>query len=101
MARFFVDVGITLLLFLPVFCLVFAVLWRLKSKGAYTLLLGFFFEVVFLFAGYAIAPHAMRYHRGHGVPPVVEGMMMGCCMPMVYMMLYYMVQDQKKRKKTP
>ena len=101
MARFFTDLGIALLLFFPTFSFVLAVLWRLKSKGAYTLLLAFVFEIVFLFAGYAVAPQAMRYHHKAGKPPVVEGIMMGCCMPMVFMIMYYVVQDQKRQKKMP
>ncbi len=98
MARFFLDTAITIAVFLP-FCLfTLTILWRLKSKGVYTLLLGFFFEIVFQFAGYALIPQAMRYHHKVGMPPVVQGMAMGCLMPMVYMILYHMVQKQKKRQ---
>ena len=101
MARFFVDLGITTAVFLPLFLLTSAVLWRLKDKGAYTLLLAFVFEIVFLFAGYAVAPQAMRYHHKEGMPPVVQGIAMGCCMPMLPVILYHLAQRRKKREKTP
>lgn len=101
MKDFFIDTGITALLFFPLFFLVFAVLWRLKANGAYTLLLGFFFEIVTLLVGFAVAPQAMRYHHGVGTPPVAMRIGLGCIMPMVFMAVYHMAQDQNRRKKMP
>ena len=95
MARFFLDLAIAVAVFVP-FCLfTLAVLWRLKSKGTYTILLALFFMVVFQVIGLEIAPRAMEYHRRFGMPPVQEGLALGCGIPMVFMLLYHFAERRK------
>lgn len=95
MINFLSDFAITAAFFFPLFFFTFAVLWRLRQKGFYTILLGLFFEVVFLRLGFAIAPGVFRHH-GPGMPPAELGIATGCGMPMLYMAIYYQAQRQKK-----
>jgi len=48
MLNFLSDLAVTAAFFFPVFFFTFVILWRLRPKGFYTILLGFFLEVVFL-----------------------------------------------------
>jgi len=66
----------------------------------YTVLLGFFLDVVLTFAGFALVPQIMRYHpRSH---PVGTGIAMGCGIPMIFMVLYHLAQrKQKQAEHTP
>ncbi len=98
MYHFLIDLGIMALLFFPLFLLVFSLLWHLRSKGFYTVLLGLFFQIVLLYVGFAIAPHAMQYHHSVGTPPVQMGLSMGCGMPMVFMAVYHLNQWQKRHQ---
>ena len=98
MRDFIIDFAIMAGLMFPLFFLTFAVLWRLRAKGWYTLLLGFFFQVVFLRAGFWVAPHAMLYHHGPGTSPVEMGISMGCGMPMVFMSTHHFAQRRKRQK---
>lgn len=98
MKAFLIDTAIMASLFFPVAILTFSVLWKLRSKGAYTILLGFVFQSVFTALGFAVAPKAMLYHRGPGTSPMGQGIALGCCMAMTIMLLYYMAEHQKKRK---
>ncbi len=98
MKAFLIDTAIMASLFFPVLLFTFTVLWKLRATGPYTILLGFVFQIVFTVLGYAIASRAMLYHRGPGMSPLGQGIGMGCCMAMVFMLLYYMTEHQKKRK---
>ncbi len=96
MGNFFIDLGITASLFFPLFLFTFSVLWRLRYKGSYTVLLGFFFEAVLLRLGFAIAPQALNYHHSVGMSPVETGIAMGCGMPMVFMAVYHLAERKKR-----
>ncbi len=96
MKNFFIDLGITTLVFFPVFIFTFAMLWRLKSRGFYTIFLGLFFGVIMQLIGYVIAPQTMQYHRGPGIGSVLQGILGGCCVPMSLMVFYHLGQRQKK-----
>ena len=100
MTRFFVDTGIALFTSLLSFAFTIPFLWRLKRVGMYTVLLGFFFEVVLTFAGFALAPQIMRYHpKSH---PVGSGIALGCGMAIMFVVMWHLMQKQKKRgPKTP
>ena len=98
MKSFLIDAGIMLCLFIPMFLFTFTVLWKVRVKGLYTVFLGFFIFVVFLCLGYAIAPQAMLYHHSVGMPPVQQGIAMGCVVPMAFMMVYHMDQRQKRKQ---
>jgi hypothetical protein len=97
MKSFLFDTAIMASLFFPVFLVTFAILWKLRSKGAYTVLLGFAFQVIFLRVGFAIAPQAMQYHHSPGISPVEMGISIGCAMPILFMSLYYWGQWQKEK----
>lgn len=96
MESFFTSVAIAVSVSLPICFFVFAVLWRLRSKGAYTLLLCFFFVAVFMRLGFAVAPHAMMYRDKAGTTPYGEGVALGCNMPILPMAIYHLGQRKKK-----
>ena len=87
--NFFIDL-VLMASFFPFFLLTFVGLWRLRSRGFHTVFLGFFFQMVFLRIGFAIAPQAMQYHYTIGMSPVELGISMGCGMPVLFMTLYYL-----------
>ena len=96
MTRLFVDVCITLAVSSLSFAVTIPFLWRLKSVGVYTVLLGFFFEVVLTFAGFALAPHVMRYHpKAH---PAGTGIALGCGISMMFIVMWHLMQKQKNRE---
>jgi hypothetical protein len=98
MESFFTSVAIAVSVSFPICFFVFAVLWRLRSRGAYTLLLCVFFVAVFMRVGFAVAPHAMMYHDKEGTTPYGEGVALGCMMPILPMVLYHLGQRNQPKK---
>ena len=98
---FIIDFGITALVFLPVFSLVYFLLWRLKSKGPYTVLLGIAILIVIEQLGFLILPRAVTYHHGPGGSPVQMGIMLGCGVPMFFMLNYYHKHRMQRKAHKP
>ena len=98
MGSYFTDIAVMLCSFLPFFFLSMFVLWRLRARGPWTLVLGFVFEIAFLLLGYAIAPAAL-HSRPHGPAPVEQGIALGCTTPVPLMLLYHLGQARQNRKR--
>ena len=98
MKAFWIDTAVMTSFFFPAAILTFSVLWKLRSKGVYTVLLGFVFQIVLTVLGFAIAPRVMHFHREPGMSPAGQGIGMGCVIPMVIMLLYYMAEHKKRKQ---
>ena len=96
MKDFFVDLAVEAAVSLPVFCLVMFVLWKLR-KRAWTALLGFVFQVLFLCAYFAIA-EAM-HTQANGSSPIDRGIAMGCDIPIMYLFIYHITQKRDNTKR--
>lgn len=71
--------------FLACFCIVWALLWRLRAWGYWRVVIGF---VLFLLL--SCAQLVLTHARGDA--PQSSGLFLGCLMPTLYMFLYQLKQ---------
>jgi hypothetical protein len=100
MKNAFSDFGILSSTFFPLFFLVFAILWRLRAYGQWTLVLPFVFLFAFLLLGNAFFPHALYFHYSAfystGPQPMEQGFSFGCGMPAVLLFVHDRVTPGRK-----
>ena len=91
--KFLLDLLVTIAVAVPCFAMTFALLWRLRNKGAWTLLLGFVVHIV-LSAAYLFLLH------GSPDTPAARGLSLGYCWAMLLMLVYHISRfaNRSKRK---
>jgi hypothetical protein len=77
-------------IFLVCFCSIWALLWRLRTWGYWTVLIGFALFLLLTCAQLVLT-------HGRGDSPVSRGLVLGCFMPTFYMFFYQLKQGGTRR----
>ena len=84
------QIAVEMPVFLVCFCIVWALLWRLRAWGYWAALVGFALSLL-LSCAQIVLTHA------RGDSPQSRGLALGCLMPTLYMFLYQLRQEGTRR----
>lgn len=95
---FLIDLGITALVGMPLFFASTVVLWKLRSRGIWTIALGPVAGILLSNLLLIACPSVLRYHYdGVGTTPVETGIMVGWIVPTAFTALYHLAERKKKK----
>ena len=98
---FLIYLGITSLVGIPLFFTSTVVLWKLRSRGIWTVALGPVAGTLLSNLLLIACPSVLRYHYdGVGMSPVETGIMVGWIVPTAFTALYHLDERKKRRAAT-